>query len=147
VADIRPPPLGQPVTPSGKTQVVAPGPCYHCDKKAKINTFCETWRVWTCAACRDSEHRRHHQTCARVLVKRNDREPGVIPDKRYPFFSIVLTRYDGRRVALQCRLGEKLELEDHWLGTYIFGAGGMILVAETRNAINRCILEGLQATA
>ena len=38
-----------------------------------------------------------------------------------------------------------MEMEEHWMGTYIFGSGSMILVSETRAEINEKILAGLRS--
>jgi hypothetical protein len=60
------------------------------------------------------------------------------------YFTVWVTRYDGKKLPLLCKLGEKLEMEDHWMGTYIFAAAGVVLVLEVREAINELILAGLQ---
>ncbi len=118
----------------------APDACYHCDEKGKQLRLCEMWRVWSCPLCMDKLHRPHHQTCERI-VPRGGAAPEVVQEARY--FTIVLTRYDGRGCSLLCRLGEKLVMEDHWMGTYIFAAAGMMLVLENRETINARILDGL----
>lgn len=120
---------------------IKPAPCYHCDDKKATSAFCETWRVWTCYKCLEQHHRTHHVTCT-LEVPKNAHEAKV-----RAYFTVWVTRYDGRKVPLLCRLGEKLEMEDHWMGTYIFANAGMILVLETRLMINERILEGLQQEA
>ena len=115
------------------------GPCYHCDVKSNSNTYCDTWRVWTCGKCLAKHHRDHHKSCLVDIPKGH-----LVEKKQRNFFTISVTRFDGRPFPLHCRLGDKLEMEDHWMGTYIFGRGGMILVTESRNEINDKILFGLK---
>lgn len=116
------------------------GACYHCEAKSGSNTFCEIWRNWTCASCMNKHHKAHHKTCV-VEVEKGK----LIGKQQRLYFTILVTRYDGQVVPLQCRLGEKMEMEDHWMGTYIFGSGSMILVTESRAAINEKILNGLRS--
>ena len=65
-------------------------------------------------------------------------------EKTRKHFRIKVTRYDGQHLSLRCRLGGRLEMQDHWLGTYLFIGGGMILVTESRAQINERILDGLR---
>jgi hypothetical protein len=88
----------------------------------------------------NKHHKAHHKTCV-VEVEKGK----LIGKQQRLYFTILVTRYDGQVVPLQCRLGEKMEMEDHWMGTYIFGSGSMILVTESRAAINEKILNGLRS--
>jgi uncharacterized protein YlzI (FlbEa/FlbD family) len=116
------------------------GPCYHCDAKSSSNTYCEIWRSWTCGSCLGKFHKVHHKSCAHEVDKK-----GLVSKRVQLYFTIQVTRYDGKIVPLQCRLGEKMEMEEHWMGTYIFGSGSMILVSESRAEINEKILAGLRS--
>lgn len=112
--------------------------CYHCDQKAVTNYFCETWKVWSCTGCAAKHHRAHHNSCD-VIIPREAAE--VYQGPKY--FGVWFTRYDGQKISFRLKLGDKLELEDHWLGTYVLSGAGMVLVQETRDLINERILQGL----
>jgi hypothetical protein len=116
-----------------------PGHCYHCETKAVTNTYCEVWRVWSCTDCLKRHHRAHHNDCRLEVPK------ALTPAPRNSHFRLYLTHYDGRPFSVLCRLGQKLEMQDHWLGTYIFFPDQMILCRETREIINKRILDGLQS--
>jgi len=113
--------------------------CYHCDQRAITNSFCNTWRVWSCTACLAKHHRAHHSSCD-VIIAKGSEDP-VHNYVRY--FSITFTKYDGSQIQVRYKLGDKLQMEDHWLGTYILSSSGLMLVRETRDVINQRILEGL----
>ena len=117
------------------------GPCYHCDTKALTNVYCDLWRVWACKSCLTTHHRAHHEDCRGPALH------GVESfQTRSRTFVLWLTRYDGHLFSLTCRLGLKIEMEDHWLGTYVFLPGAMILVLEQRGEINSLILDALRRT-
>jgi len=112
--------------------------CQHCNIRSNANVFCEIWVVWTCIDCMRSVHRVEHTICIGKAEKNAEK------DESPKYFTLWVTRYDGRKLPMSLRLGDKLEIENHWLGTYIFGGGGMILVTEDRATINERILLGLK---
>ena len=125
-------------TALGRPNSLEIGPCYHCESKARTNSFCQTWRIWSCTACLISLHRTSHESCKVDIDK-------VAQDKpRSSFFLVHLTRYDGLYFPLRCRLGDKLDMEEHWMGTYVFGGNRILLVSESPREINDKILEGLK---
>ncbi len=111
------------------------GPCYHCETRANSNTYCQVWEMWACKGCLAKHHKVDHETCR---VEEKEEVEGE------SYFLINLTRYDGSTQRILCRRGEEIEMEDHFMGTMIFTAAGMVLVRENRDAINLLILEGLQ---
>ncbi|MCX6111271.1 MAG: hypothetical protein NTZ90_16875 [Proteobacteria bacterium] len=129
------------IPPAKKLAALDIGVCYHCNTRSNRNVFCELWNVWCCDPCLQRLHRTHHQTCD--VDATATKGPAQRHEARY--FTLWVTRYDGRKLPLTCRLGDKLEMEDHWLGTYIFARGGMLLVTEDRATINEKLLLGLKA--
>ncbi len=117
--------------------------CYHCDKKSKAHMFCEIWETWTCRTCLEKHHRTHHTSCTLIIPKEQIKDAKPIIRRK---FRVYVTRYDGVRMMMMCVIGEKIEMEDHWAGTYIFFTGGMVLVNESRAEINERILFGLRTT-
>ena len=121
------------------------GHCYHCDAPPPDNILCEVWNIWTCKQCRRTHHFVHHDSCS-IDTKLPD------PNKKNKYqrtnrnFSIMLTRYNGHQFLMTCQLGQKLDMEEHWLGTYIFLPGSMIMVQEKLKTINDRILESLQSS-
>lgn len=116
--------------------------CFHCDMKSSANAFCLLWKAWVCKACEAQHHQRYHPSCAVTPVFSTH-----LSERRMRTYSVCLTRFDGRRLYLVCRLGEKLRMEKHELGTYLYGAHGMTLVLEQRATINERIVQGLRTIA
>ena len=118
------------------------GHCYHCETKRVSNVFCDLWEVWACNDCLAGHHRLDHEDCKNAASKVAV-EPAAEPQKIY----LSLTRYDGRRLSFMCQRGYKLDLEEHWLGTYVFFPAAMVLVREDRKTINDLILKALRGVA
>ncbi len=93
--------------------------------------------MWSCAKCLVKHHRIDHEDCHKVEKKLKE-------GSGEGYFSLLLTRFDGQVFSTICRRGMKLEMEDHWLGTYIFFPATLILVVEDRKTINERILQALQ---
>ncbi len=117
---------------------LAVGHCYHCETKKVTNVFCDLWEVWACMDCLARHHMLDHEDCKDPASK--VAFEGAEPRRIY----LSLTRYDGQMVSFMCQTGVKLEMEEHWLGTYVFFPGAMVLVLEDRAAINELILKALQ---
>lgn len=115
------------------------GHCYHCETKAVSNVFCDRWEVWACKSCLGQHHRLDHEDCKDLDGKSLSSEIAG-PRK----FALALTRYDGQTISFMCQVGQTLEMEEHWLGTYVFFTNAMVLVREDQEAINVKIQKALQ---
>ncbi len=123
-------------------QPLTTGHCYHCETKATTNVYCERWAAWACKNCLAQHHRLDHDDC------KDTEQKGPTSDQSGPrLFSLSLTRYDGQAVSFMCQVGQKLEMEEHWLGTYVFFPSALVLVREDQQAINLKILKSLQGVA
>lgn len=113
--------------------------CYHCGTKKSALLYCELWMVTACKECMQINHKSHHKTCKRDIPKNISAEP-----PKRPMFRVTLTRFDGQKIGLLMRLGDSLEMEEHWAGTYILAPQTLLLVMEDIPTINKTILAGLR---
>ena len=129
----------QPHGKQSSTAEVETDLCYHCEKRSNSTTYCERWTIWSCQQCIQKSHRGYHKSCENPAVVTGKEE--ISHTTKY--FSILFTTYSGTASTMILKLGDKIRMEDHWLGTYVFSSAGMMLVRETRSQINDLILSGL----
>lgn len=117
--------------------------CFHCGKIKNMALHCEVWDVFTCQGCIKQHHARHHDSC-RPNDESAESAKKVGGAEASRFF-ILVNRFDGVPTRIQCERGRELPMEDHWAGTYIYHAAGLILVKESRDTINQLVLDGLKS--
>lgn len=66
-------------------------------------------------------------------------------ERRSRTYTVCLTRFDGKRLYVVCRIGQKLRMQSHHEGTYLISSFGVTLVSESRATINERIVQGLGA--
>ena len=116
--------------------------CFHCGDKKKQLTKCERWEVSACIRCITKYHATNHDSCE---IEPEDSTLKQKEGAQVEYFEILLTRIDQTNVKVLCKKGNKLKMEEHWAGTYIYSAASVILVLETKDAINERILQGLRS--
>jgi hypothetical protein len=116
--------------------------CYHCGVRKLNLAECEIWGIKVCPSCIESLHAPHHPSCRKDSPKK---QKGLeMGGRARSSFSLQLTHYSGRTLFLDCHRGTAMKLEEHWAGTYVLFASGMILVLEDKEEINQRIIEGLK---
>jgi hypothetical protein len=117
--------------------------CYHCGVRKLNLAECDIWGIKVCPSCIQSLHVPHHQSCRKDAPKKQ--QSLEMGGSGRTAFSLRLTHYSGRPLFLDCHRGTSMLLEEHWAGTYILFASGMILVLEDKQEINQLIIEGLKS--
>lgn len=117
--------------------------CYHCGVRKLNLVLCEYWGVKACNTCIESLHVPEHKSCYKKAGEKQQLSHST--QEVRTTFRLMLTAYGGRPIAIECKPGVAIRMEDHWAGTYVFFGASMMLVLEERIEINASIIEGLKS--
>lgn len=110
----------------------------------KLNLVnCEIWGLKACNVCIESLHNPHHPSCNKNSGDKNELKH--VEQNLRTTFKLFLTAYTGSPIAVECKPGVAVRMEDHWAGTYVYFGATMKLVLEDRSQINHAIIEGLKS--